>query len=126
MKISNKKFVLTFLDKTIKSQKMIRDKKVNKTQKLFEFIHELNGVAATYGFEQIAMVTKYAHELIYTINSAEKNLDGATLTLYKSYLNMLEMVFEEGAENHSNTKECLHLLDDFKFHLEYFNVDQAA
>lgn len=121
MELNTKKFCQGFLKKlkNLESDPF-------KTEDIFNYIHELNGVALTYGFEQVGYVTAAAHDLIFEMKEQNFPWSDEVRQAYKSYFEMLGVVFEEGQENHINTKEALHLLDDFKFHLGQITEKDVA
>ena len=121
MELDTKKFCQGFLKKlkTLESKPFAVDQ-------VFNYVHELNGVAITYGFQQVGLVTAIAHELIFQLKEEKYSWDKELEQAYHSYFQMLKVVFEDGQESHVNTKEALHLLDDFKFHLAQISEKDVA
>lgn len=121
MELDTKKFCKNFAVKLDKLQDS--DLELNT---LFHYVHELNGVAISYGFSNIGFVTVVAHELIFELQEKKIPLTKDMEMLFHSYFEMLEEIFREGSENHLNTKEALHLLDDFKFQLGQISEKDVA
>lgn len=127
MTLDNKKFCKKYLKDLVHHQADFQklNEDMSSLEKVFKYIHNLNGVALTYGFEHIAFVAASAHELIFHFFDQKRLFNEEIKDLFISYYEMLHIVLQDEEENHLNTKEALHLLDGFKFHLEHLEKKSA-